>query len=114
MKPVTLELSSGRHVLITASGSRHLVDLDRHTYQRLRAHVADGETAPDCSVESMALRRDGERITLVSRALLVTLGAPVILTLHGLGDQPGAYTTRTTAPILSVNRVVGDEPSDAS
>ena len=91
-----LDAVSGSFVVLTATGSRYLVDLDANTLTRL----------PFDDDEVSVMRRDGESVRLVAIRDL-TVGRPgELLVFLGIGLF---LTTRVTSTVVEIFRCWDDE-----
>ena len=96
MKPVKSlnGLSTGRYEVVTRSGSRYCIDLDRMTFTRLPAM----DMAMDRS-----LRRDGEEAVLLE-LVDCTVGRSANLLINL--DWPGVqFTVRRTTHVTSITQL---------
>ena len=88
-----MDSTEGAYRVVTTDSS-YLVDLDRMVIRRVpRTEDVDGSL----------LRRDDELVTLL-QTVECSVGAPMLLLvdLHVLGVP---FTTRTTTPVTSIDRV---------
>lgn len=90
--------------LSTASGARHILDLDARTYAR----CADGAREDHGQKYLQAeLRRDGEPLPVLAFSP-VALGAQCLLTLAGVDTYRGyLHTYRCTTPVLACRCIGG-------
>lgn len=94
--PSLLDAVSGSFVVLTATGSRYLIDLDVNTLIRL----------PFDDDEDGVMRRDGEPVRLVAIRDL-TVGRPgELLVFLGIGMF---LTTRVTSTVVEIFRCWDDE-----
>ncbi|MDO7868158.1 hypothetical protein [Nocardioides jiangxiensis] len=96
----------GRHVITTASGTRHLVDLTLRVAMRVQDESNPLVSHGDPEYRSASMRRDGQVLPLLDLEPVV-LGQPAYLLLGEVDDYEGyGCTTRLTTPVVSVE-VVG-------
>lgn len=91
--------SSGTYLIITASGSRYLVNYAEMTLWRMASPSPSGESA---------LRRDGEDIEIVTMGPC-TVGERLLLIVD-LHVPDVAFTVRPTTTVVSIEEVQLDRP----
>ena len=94
-------MTSGRYLVLTRSGSRYDIDLDRETFTRLPAM----DMAFDRS-----LRRDGEEAKLLE-IVDCTVGRGATLMID-LSWQEVLFTRRLTTTVLSIERLETEDQDE--
>jgi hypothetical protein len=95
---------TGVWCLTTATGARHILDLDARTYAR----CADSPwVEDDWGYVQAVLRPDGEHLALLAFSPVV-LRDRCLLTLAGVDTYPGyLHTYRNTTPVVACRRIAG-------
>lgn len=92
---------TGRWLIVTASGSKHLVDLDAKTIRRVQDHARDTSAV---DYRSVRLRRD-EAVLPLQHFDPIRLHEPAVLLIGEVDDYAGyVNTTRTTTPVRALER----------
>lgn len=97
--PPDMPFRKGQVIVTTKSGSRYFIDLDLMLLQRIQANQ---ETDRVGEAQSVALRRDGQRLKIL-RLYRLEVGSRAEFDLEPLGDPSFvAFTRRSTTEVISI------------